>query len=228
MCKKFGISRAKGKRDMSLGCRAYHKGKGVMVYNLVRFSEHVLVGRIEGTEQWIHCEEEELLFQRGTNAHDVLFRPIFEDDYLRDKEGNLYRIVFNLNARQFALYDMMKREEIPFESSEQLEVVGGPRALLPDVMQKIKEPFPTRPHFKTTTIESALALSNKEGKETPATPSFNLIDSLSLKEKWSGKSKSHANGEDVSFQQAEFVQMDVPLFMNQKKVKKRKVKRYGI
>lgn len=109
---------------MKLEGRAYDKKRYCMLHNLEIDEDGHYIGREEGTETWVKRHVNSLILQQETNERDVLLRPIFEGDVLRDKDGNQYRVLYYNKVQGLILYDMEKRQFYPLERTNELEVIG--------------------------------------------------------------------------------------------------------
>lgn len=106
--------------------RGYHKIEEVFIYDLVKKENGILMGRIDGTERWVACRLEHLVIEEHTKTYDVNHRPIFEEDVLRDKNNNRYRVVHNAgNGLEWSLYHIEGRSYYPLIDMQRFEVIGN-------------------------------------------------------------------------------------------------------
>lgn len=123
--------------------RGYHKKARILIYDLFEKEEGKLYGRVDGTDKWVCCDINDIVPQRHTKHYDINNRPIFEEDTLRDKYQNTYRVVFEPTQEiGWALYHIEGRNYFPLVDMQRFEVIG--HKLLPITLSKAKqqEPFP--------------------------------------------------------------------------------------
>lgn len=127
---------------MRLESRAYDKKEQCMLYNLETYSDGTYLGRKEGTEEWVRRHAQFLIFQRETGFRDILHRPIFEEDIVRDKDGRRYRVLYYTKIQALSLYEIEERVFYPLERTDELEVIGHKYMKLEELRERQLEIFP--------------------------------------------------------------------------------------
>lgn len=127
---------------MRLESRAYDKKEQCMLYNLETYSDGTYLGRKEGTEEWVRRHAQFLIFQRETAFRDILHRPIFEEDIVRDKEGRRYRVLYYSKIQTLSLYEIEERVFYPLERTDELEIIGHKYMKLEELRERQLEIFP--------------------------------------------------------------------------------------
>lgn len=127
---------------MRLESRAYDKKEQCMLYNLETYSDGTYLGRKEGTEEWVRRHAQFLIFQRETGFRDILHRPIFEEDIVRDKDGRRYRVLYYTKIHALSLYEIEERVFYPLERTDELEVIGHKYMKLEELRERQLEIFP--------------------------------------------------------------------------------------
>ena len=122
--------------------RAFHKIKNIFIYDLVKKENGILIGRVEGTEQWVACKLEHLVIEQHTMTYDVNHRPIFEEDVLRDKNNNRYRVVYQgSNGLEWSLYHIESRTYFPLMDMQRYEVIGNRHMPFQQTQLLMNRPF---------------------------------------------------------------------------------------
>ena len=149
---------------MGLKSRAYDKKEQCMLYNLETYSDETYLGRKEGTEEWVRRHAQFLIFQRESGCRDILHRPIFEEDIVRDKEGHRYRVLYFNKIQALSLYEIEEREFYPLERTEELEIIGHKYMKLEELRERQLELFPEPLLFNDLEELKQMAEKRKEPK----------------------------------------------------------------
>ena len=105
-------------------------------------SERIYIGRKEGTEQWVKRALSQLVLQRAVGTHDVTLTPIYEDDVLRNKDGQRYRVVYQNSSSSWVLYAIDDRAYLPFGRGEDYQVIGHKFGKMTSFDEWKAQPFP--------------------------------------------------------------------------------------
>lgn len=106
--------------------RGFHKIERTLICDLVKKESGILIGRICGTEKWVACKLEHLIIEHHSQTYDVNHTPIFEEDILRDKKNNRYRVIYQgSNGLEWSLYHIESRTYFPLIETQRYEVIGN-------------------------------------------------------------------------------------------------------
>lgn len=189
--------------------RGFHKVRNIFVYDLVKKENGILVGRVEGTEQWVACKLEHLVIERHTKTYDVNHRPIFEEDVLRDKHNNRYRVVYKgSSGLEWSLYHIESRSYSPMlEDMQKYEVIGNRYMPFQQTQILLNKPFIEEPEIL---CEDVVLETPKPTKKIEAKTSVSEI----IKENMPSQMMNKVNISENS--------QLIPDFMNHRRTKRKK------